>query len=144
MWTIRYVNPPPVADQPSCASSGLNAITMPVPLVCRPPRQVNVCAPVSVTPTEDVSCNRYLPMFGQPVLVFAADADGLRTAWERAGSRPVGLAVFTDELFSTGNDDDNRAAVRAVPAEKLSLAGLAVHGRRNDVDKVVKRLSLHP
>ena len=55
MWTIRYVNPPSVADQPSCTSSGLNAITMPVPLVCRPPRQVNVCAPVSVTPNEYVS-----------------------------------------------------------------------------------------
>jgi hypothetical protein len=95
-------------------------------------------------PYEDGSGNRYLPMFGQPVLVFAADGDALRAAWERALTRPVGLAVFTDELFTTGNDDDNRAAVRAVPAEKLALAGLAVHGRRNDVDKVVKGLSLHP
>src|SRR5439155_19865953 len=91
-------------------------------------------------PYEDGSGNRYLPMFRQPVLVFAADGDALRVTWERALARPVGLAVFTDELFTTGNDDDNRAAVRAVPAEKLALAGLAVHGRRGDVDKVVKGL----
>jgi hypothetical protein len=101
-------------------------------------------ADVMGEPYEDGSGNRYLPMFRQPVLVFAADGGGLRAAWERARTRPVGLAVFTDELFTTGHDDDNRAAVRAVPAEKLTLAGLAVHGPRNDVDKVVKGLSLHP
>jgi hypothetical protein len=95
-------------------------------------------------PYQDGSGNAYLPMFGQPVLVFAAGPDGLRAVWERARQRGLGLAVFTQELFSTGNDDDNRAAVRAVPAEKLDLAGLALHGRRTDVDKAVKGLPLHP
>ena len=93
---------------------------------------------------EDGSGNRYLAMFGQPVMVFAADATMLRTAWQKAIDRELAVAVFTDDLFQTGNDIDNRAAVRAVPAEKLSFAGLALHGRRNDVDKVVKGLPLHP
>ncbi len=44
-------------------------------------------------------------------------------------------------MFKTGNDDDNRAAVRE--AAELRLVGLAVHGRRNDVDKVLKGMSLH-
>jgi len=95
-------------------------------------------------PYEDGSGNGYLPMFGQPVLVFGTDADGLRGVWERALAREVRLVVFTDELFTTGNDDDNRAAVRAVPAEKLTLAGLAVHGPRNRIDKIIKGLALHP
>lgn len=95
-------------------------------------------------PYEDGSGNDYLPMFGQPVLVFGTDADGLRTVWERTRARELRPVVFTDELFSTGNDADNRAVVRAVPAEKLSLAGLAVHGPRTSVDKVVKGLTLHP
>ena len=95
-------------------------------------------------PYEDGSGNRYLAMFGQPVLVFTGDAADLRTAWERAVPRGLAVAVFTDELFSTGNDADNRAAVKAVPADKLSFAGLAVHGPRNAVDKVVKGLALHP
>ncbi len=44
----------------------------------------------------------------------------------------------------TGNDDDNRAAVLALPVADLRLAGLAVHGPRNVVDKVFKGLVLHP
>jgi hypothetical protein len=95
-------------------------------------------------PYEDGSGQRYLPMFRQPVLVFSADADGLRRVWEQAVSRDLGIAVFTEELFGTGNDEDNRAAVRAVPGEKLALTGLAIHGRRADVDKAVRGLTLHP
>jgi hypothetical protein len=95
-------------------------------------------------PYEDCSGNVYLSTFGQPVLVFAAEPTAMRPVWQRAMDRGLGVAVFTDDLFQTGNDVDNRAVVRAVPAEKLSLAGLALHGRRNDVDKVVKGLTLHP
>jgi hypothetical protein len=95
-------------------------------------------------PYQDGSGNGYLPMFRQPVLVFAGGAADLRAVWQRARQRGLALAVFTQELFATGNDDDNRAAVRAVSAEKLDLAGLALHGRRADVDKAVKGLALHP
>jgi hypothetical protein len=38
----------------------------------------------------------------------------------------------------------NRAAVLAVAAEEMSLVGLAVHGPRNAVDKILKGLPLHP
>jgi hypothetical protein len=54
------------------------------------------------------------------------------------------MAIYTMDMFATGNDDDNRAVVRAVPASALSLAGLAVHGPRNAVDKVFKGATLHP
>jgi hypothetical protein len=54
------------------------------------------------------------------------------------------MSIFTSELFLTGNDVDNRAAVRAVPRDKLDLVGLALHGPRNAVDKVMKGASLHP
>ena len=53
-------------------------------------------------------------------------------------------AIYTDDLFATGDDDANRAAVRAVTAESLALAGLAVYGPRNAVDKVCRGLTLHP
>jgi len=46
-------------------------------------------------------------------------------------------------LFGTGNDADNRAAVRAVPSAGLRVVGLALHGERRIVDKVLKGLSLH-
>lgn len=101
--------------------------------------------PASVgEPYEDASGTAYLPMFGQPVLVYAADLAALTEVRTKAVERGLALGVYTEELFTTGNDEDNRAAVRAVPAEKLRLVGLSVHGSRNAVDKVLKGLSLHP
>jgi hypothetical protein len=93
---------------------------------------------------EDASGTRYLPMFAQPVLVYAADADALTTVHGKAIEREIAVAVYTDELFATNNDIDNRAAVRAVPAEKLTLAGIALYGGRNRLDKILKGLPLHP
>lgn len=94
-------------------------------------------------PYEDADGTEYLPMFRQPVLVFAGDRDVLANAHRRALDRGLRISVFTDELFRTGNDDDNRAAVLAVPREKLDLVGIAVHGPKNAVDKIVKGAALH-
>jgi hypothetical protein len=58
--------------------------------------------------------------------------------------RSLPTMIYTEELFSTGNDDDNRAAVQAVAAGELNLVGVAVHGPRNAVDKVFKGAKLHP
>ena len=91
----------------------------------------------------DADGTRYLPMFGQPVLVFAGDADTLKAAHARALGRGLRVSIFTSELFTTGNDRDNRAAVLAVARDKLDLVGLAVHGPRGVVDKVVKGATLH-
>jgi len=91
----------------------------------------------------DADGTRYLPMFGQPVLVFEGDADTLKAAHARALGRGLRVSIFTSELFTTGNDRDNRAAVLAVARDKLDLVGLAVHGPRGVVDKVVKRATLH-
>lgn len=92
-------------------------------------------------PYEDASSVRYLPMFRQPVLVFSATSDELRAAYERA--RELAMAIFTDELFITGHDEANRAAVRAVASDDLRLAGIALRARRKQVDTVVKGLRLH-
>nr|WP_306321127.1 MULTISPECIES: DUF2000 domain-containing protein [unclassified Streptomyces] len=95
-------------------------------------------------PYEDADGTPYLPMFRQPVLVFEGDKALLKTAHERALRRALPRAVFTSDLFATGNDTDNRAAVRAVATAELDLVGLAVHGPRNAVDKVLKGAHMHP
>jgi hypothetical protein len=95
-------------------------------------------------PYEDASGNRYLEMFRQPVVVYSGDADTLGQAHQRALARDLRTAVYTEELFATGNDDDNRAAVLAVAQDDLNLVGIAVYGPRNAVDKVCKGLVLHP
>jgi hypothetical protein len=58
---------------------------------------------------------------------------------------PSGRGAVKSDLFSTsGNDRDNRAAVRAVRSTELDLVGLAVYGPRNAVDKVLKGARMHP
>jgi hypothetical protein len=99
---------------------------------------------VAGKPYEDGSGHRYLEMFRQPVLVYTGPADALAAARQRAVAREMPAAVYTEELFATGDDDANRAAVRAVAAESLVLAGIAVYGPRNAVDKVCRGLTLHP
>jgi hypothetical protein len=94
-------------------------------------------------PYEDGSGHRYLEMFRQPVLVYEADGPSLSTVRERAVAREMPVAIYTDDMFATGHDEANRAVVQAVPAEGLRLAGIAVYGPRNAVDKVVKGLALH-
>jgi hypothetical protein len=95
-------------------------------------------------PYEDGSGNTYLELFRQPVVVYAADGQILSQAHQRALARGMPTAVYTMDMFGTGNDDDNRAVVRAVPADQLQFAGLALHGPRNAVDKIFKGATLHP
>ncbi len=90
---------------------------------------------------EDGTGNAYLELFRQPVLIYAGDAADLSVVHRRALERDLRMAVYTIEMFGTGNDDDNRAVVRA--ATELDLAGVALYGPRNVVDKVVKGVSLH-
>lgn len=94
-------------------------------------------------PYADADGTEYLPMFRQPVMVFAGSKETLTAAHARALSRAVPVSVFTSDLFSTGNDQDNRAAVRAVPRDQLDLVGMALHAPRNAVDKILKGARLH-
>ena len=95
-------------------------------------------------PYEDADGTAYLPMFRQPVLVLAGGKEVLTAAHERALGRELPMSIFTADLFGTGFDEANRAAVRAVPRADLDLVGLAVHGPKNAVDKVLKGARMHP
>lgn len=75
--------------------------------------------------------------------LYAADASLLGIVCERVRARGLPTAIYTEDMFATGNDDDNRAAVVAVPAAQTRYAGIAVYGPRNWVDKVFKGASLH-
>ncbi|MFJ9907056.1 DUF2000 family protein [Streptomyces sp. NPDC101152] len=95
-------------------------------------------------PYADADDVPYLPMFRQPVLVFEGTKETLTAAHTRALSRALPRALFTSDLFTSGNDRDNRAAVRAVGTAELDLVGLAVYGPKNAVDKVLKGARMHP
>jgi hypothetical protein len=95
-------------------------------------------------PYQDASGHTYLPMFRQPVLVYAAGSQDLGRVHERALARGLGVAVYIEDMFKTGNDEDNRATVRAVAADAMPLVGLALYGPKNALDKMLKGLPLHP
>ena len=69
----------------------------------------------SEEPYRDASGNEYLPMFVQPVLVYEADAEALRRAYERASEpwRPR-LPSTRASSSTTGHDEANRAEVARV------------------------------
>lgn len=94
-------------------------------------------------PYVDGDGRRYLPMFVTPVLVFAGTGAALRRAFDRSAERGLSVAVYTDDLFATSNDADNRAQVAAVATAELTLAGFAVAGPAKQVDKAFDKLRLH-
>src|SRR5262249_57894701 len=82
---------------------------------------------VAGKPYEDGSGNRYLEMFRQPVLVYTGPAEALAAVRQRAVARDMPAAVYTEELFATGDDDATRAAVRPLPPQSLVLACIALY-----------------
>jgi hypothetical protein len=87
---------------------------------------------------------RYLPLLVQPVLVFETSGAKLTTVRDRAERRGVDIAIYTREMFSTGNDEDNRAAVRAVPTDQLDLVGIGLRAPHRDADAILRGLARHP
>jgi len=94
-------------------------------------------------PYEDGSGTRYLPLIGQPILIYGADRSALSRALERALARNVQPALYTKDMFKTTHDAANRAAVRAVERTDLNLVGLAMRAERKVIDKIVDGLKFH-
>jgi hypothetical protein len=95
-------------------------------------------------PFEDADGNVYLSTFRQPVLVFEGGKETVTAAHAKALGRGFPLMLFTADMFATDHDVANRAAVKAVPASRLDLVGIAFHGPRNAVDKALKGARMHP
>jgi hypothetical protein len=83
----------------------------------------------------------------EPLLLFAicysaAEKDELLNVTERARARSVHVAIYAEDLFTTYNDFDNRAAVASVPTADLNLVGVGLYADRRLVDKILKGLKL--
>ncbi len=95
-------------------------------------------------PYRDASELEYHGLLIQPILIFMANKDELKRAYHRALEREIKLGVYINEMFSTGDDIANRAAVRAVSSQDLNLVGISMRAPRGLVDKALKGLKLHP
>jgi hypothetical protein len=95
-------------------------------------------------PYADADGTPYHAMLRQPVVVFEGSKENLTASHQRALGREMRMSVYTSDMFATGHDEANRAAVRAVGREDLDLVGIGLHGPKNAVDKVLKGSRLHP
>jgi hypothetical protein len=95
-------------------------------------------------PYEDAGGVRYLGMLRQPVLVFEASAGKLQTVHRRALEREAPIAIYTADLFATGHDEANRAAVKAVATDALDLVGVGVRAPHKVADGILRGLKRHP
>ena len=92
----------------------------------------------------EVDATHYLALLVQPVLVFEGTAAKLQTVRDRAERRGVPIALYTTEMFTTGHDASNRAAVRAVTTAELDIVGVALRAPHRDADAVLRGLDRHP
>lgn len=95
-------------------------------------------------PYQDAAGGRYRPLLIQPVIVLTTDGAGLRKIYERALERGAALALYVEEMFATGHDAANRAAVRRQAPEALNLVGLGLREERKLVDKITRGAKMHP
>lgn len=94
-------------------------------------------------PYVDADGRAYPPMLAVPVRVFTGDALALRRCFDRALDRGLLVSVYTDEMFATMNDVDNRAAVAGVATSELAIAGFVAVGDPKQVDKAFDKLKPH-
>src|SRR2546423_1641402 len=94
-------------------------------------------------PYEDGSSTKYHALIGQPILIYGGDGSALSRVLDRALSRNVTAAVYTEDMFKTTHDAANREAVRAVARTDLNLVGIAMRAERKVIDKIVDGLKFH-
>ncbi|MGL3108512.1 DUF2000 family protein [Bradyrhizobium sp. BR 1432] len=92
---------------------------------------------------EDASGTKYHALIGQPILIYGADGPALSRALDRALTRNVKPAVYTEDMFKTTHDAANREVVRAVMRNELNLVGIAMRAERKVIDKIIDGLKFH-
>ena len=94
-------------------------------------------------PYVDKDNVHYLPMSQQPIMIYSSSGEKMSELLEKALTKEVVIAIYTEELFNTYNDDDNRAMVANYNTKELNLVGIAIRGKKNHVDKLFKGYDLH-
>jgi len=94
-------------------------------------------------PYEDAAGNTYNPLVIQPMIVLSASAEAIRTIYRRAMERGVPLSLYIEEMFATGHDAANRAAMKQHLPEALNVVGLALREDKKLVDKITKGARMH-
>jgi hypothetical protein len=92
----------------------------------------------------DATGREYGRMFAQPVMVFEASGEVLKSALLAALEEKMVVRAFPDVLFTTNTDATNREAFAKLAPQEMSLAGLALLGGRNRISKLLAGARKHP
>jgi hypothetical protein len=87
-------------------------------------------------PYHDADGRLYTPMIREPIFIYRATSAELTRTHGRAVTRGIRFAIYTEPLFKTANDADNRASVAATSTAALDLVGLGLHADRKTIDKI--------
>ena len=93
-------------------------------------------------PYKDADGVEYLPMSQQPIMIYSASGEQMKELLKKALTKDVVISVFTEELFKTYNDEDNRAMVAQFKTEELNLVGIGIRGKKNHVDRLLQGFDL--
>ena len=91
----------------------------------------------------DGAGHTYLPMSKQPIMIYTANGEQLKELLLKSLNKDVNMAIYTEELFNTYNDVDNRAKVAEFNTQDLNLVGVGMIDKKNHVDRLTKGLNLH-
>lgn len=92
---------------------------------------------------QDADGVTYLPMSKQPIMIHTASGDRIREIMKLATEKEMAVSIYTHELFTTYNDEDNRAEVAKHKTDELDLVGIAVRGKKNPLDRITKGIEMH-
>lgn len=93
---------------------------------------------------KDKSGKVYLPMSGQPILVYTASKEEIKEILAKAINREIEISIYNEEMFSTNNDIDNRAMIEKYNTEEIEPVGLGLCGKKQHIDKTLHGYRLHP
>lgn len=86
---------------------------------------------------------KYLPFITQPILIYKADDNEIKRAYNRAKDRDLQIGIYPTSLFSTKNATENQSVIENFKIENQSLAGLVIYGETKKVYKTLDKLKLH-
>lgn len=92
---------------------------------------------------KDASSQTYSPLCIQPIMIMKTNHDKLKTMLNRANSNNLPVALYIEDMFSTGFDAANRETVARYTSEALPLVGIALRGEKKLIDKITKGAKLH-
>ena len=92
---------------------------------------------------SDASDKEYLPLGVQPTMVLKAQRNKLLPIVQRANRENEKIALFIEDMFTTGDDESNRNTVKKYKTEDLPVVGIAICAEKKLVDKIIKGAKLH-